>query len=580
MCLVCNPSAAQLIRMGANRRYFLAGAFKLGGASLFGSLSATAGEHRSSSGPADLIFHNGAIRTMAARAPVAQALAVRNARIAAVGSKKAVEALRGPSTQVIDLEGKALLPGFIDPHMHSALSVLDDWLDVTPFTTRTIADALSKIKGLAAAKAPGEWVQAQGIDPSLMPGDAITREALDAAAPANPVFLLESNGHIAYANTRAFESAGVGRDTQDPPQGRYGRSASGELSGRIEEGPAMKPLMAVMPFPDARQAAQDIRRLFDRACAVGCTSLHDAGIGTGGVSDLDVLDGVMAADPPVRYSGFLTSDLMDDWVARGLKPGQGSDRFRLTGIKFWSDGSNQARTGYQREPYLHSKSRGALNYTLEQLTAGAQRAHDLGWQIGIHANGDAAIDVTLSVYKSILARTPRKDHRHRIEHCSMLHADQMSQMKQMGVSPSFLIGHVHYWGKAFRDDIFGPQRSRLYDPCASALKSGLRISLHSDYNVTSIEPLRYIDHAVNRVMRDGGQVLNPAERSSDEQGLRAVTIDAAWQCRVDDIVGSLEPGKYADLVVLDRDPLAVDPAEIGKLKVLETWLEGTRRHQA
>lgn len=170
-----------------------------------------------------------------------------------------------------------------------------------------------------------------------------------------------------------------------------------------------------------------IRQLFSDAAKAGCTGLHDAGIGTGGVTDLKVLNRVMAKNPPIRYSGFLTSDLMDDWVELGLKPGHGDDRFRLTGIKFWSDGSNQAQTGYQRVNYLGSDKRGSLNYTQEQLTKGVQRAHDLGWQVGIHANGDAAIDTTLKVYKTVLANTPRTDHRHRIEHCSVLHGDQIDR---------------------------------------------------------------------------------------------------------------------------------------------------------
>lgn len=450
---------------------------------------------------------------------------------------------------------------------------------MTPFSTRTLAEALSKIGAAASASKPGEWVVAQGIDPSLMPGEPITMKALNAVAADNPVFVLESNGHVAYSNSKGFAAAGVTDATPDPEQGRYDREG-GKLTGRMQESPAMKPFMAAMPVPDEDRYVALIQQLFSDAARAGCTGLHDAGIGTGGVTDLKVLNRVMAKNPPIRYSGFLTSDLMDDWVELGLKPGHGDDRFRLTGIKFWSDGSNQAQTGYQRENYLGSDKRGSLNYTQEQLTKGVQRAHDLGWQVGIHANGDAAIDTTLKVYKTVLANTPRADHRHRIEHCSVLHGDQITQLAELQVSPSFLIGHVYYWGKAFRDNILGPQRADLYDPCRSALAGGLRISLHSDFNVTTIEPLRYIDNAVNRRMRDGGEVLNPEECISVEQALRAVTIDAAWQCRVDDIVGSLEYGKYADMVILDRDPLTIDPARVLELKVMETWLQGERRYAA
>ena len=580
MCIYCSPGGAAVLLARASRRDVLAGALAIGTMSMLGFSSAYAESPKTSSPHAEFIFTHGPIYTMANGAPEARALAVRNGRIVAVGSMDAVAAFRGPDTQVIDLAGRALLPGFVEPHMHSALAVLDSWLDVGPFTTTSIDQALEKIRAEAARSKPGDWVRAQLLDPSLMPGAAVTRQRLDAVAPNNPVFILESNGHIGYVNSAALRLAKVTRDTPNPPQGRFVRDDKGELTGRLEESPSYGPFLKVMPMPDAAQLVGSIRKLFNRASAVGCTSLHDAGIGTGGVHDLDILNAAMRDDPPVRYAGFLTSDRMDGWLERGIKPGTGTDRFRLQGIKFWSDGSNQARTGYQREPYLGSTSRGALNYTAEQLTEGVQRAHDLGGQVGIHANGDAAIDVTLDVYDRVLKRSPRADHRHRIEHCSMLHPEQIQRMASLGLSPSFLIGHVHYWGKALRDNILGAERVRFYDPCASALKGGLRISLHSDYNVTPIEPLRYVDNAVNRTMRDGGGVLNPAERISVAQALRAVTIDAAWQCQMDNLVGSLEPGKYADLVILDRDPFRIPPEEIGKIKVQETWLEGKRRFAA
>lgn len=579
MCIVCNPGAAAFLQA---RREFLAGLAGLGVVALAGAavpLKANAAMPTPAlDGPADRIFHGGPIHTLGSQGKV-QAIAVRQGRVLATGSREAVMLHRGRRTEIIDLRGRSLLPGFIDPHMHSAMAMLSDWLDVTPFSTATLADALSKIGAAARSMKPGEWVVAQGIDPSLMPGVPITMKALDVVAPDNPVFVLESNGHVAYSNSKGFAKAGVTDATPDPEQGRYDRE-DGKLTGRMQESPAMKPFMTVMPIPSEERYTELIHQLFSDATKAGCTSLHDAGIGTGGVGDLEVLKRVMANNPPVRYSGFLTSDLMDDWIRLGIKPGDGDDRFRLTGIKFWSDGSNQAQTGYQRENYLGSNKRGSLNYTEAQLTAGVQRAHDLGWQVGIHANGDAAIDTTLAVYKKVLENTPRADHRHRIEHCSVLHGDQMDLMVDFGVSPSFLIGHVYYWGKAFRDNILGPQRADFYDPCQSALERGLRISLHSDFNVTTIEPLRYIDNAVNRRMRDGGQVLNPKECISVEQALRAVTIDAAWQCRSDDIVGSLERGKYADMVILDRDPLAIDPARINELKVMETWLQGEQRYSA
>jgi predicted amidohydrolase YtcJ len=275
---------------------------------------------------------------------------------------------------------------------------------------------------------------------------------------------------------------------------------------------------------------------------------------------------------------MLVSTHMKKWREMGLRPGVHSPRFTLNGIKAWSDGSNQGGTGYQREPYLGSSNRGALNYRPEEIEQVVREAHEAGWQLGIHANGDAAIDVTLDAFERGTRGAGGHKLRHRIEHCSILHDSQIARMRKLGISPSFLIGHVHFWGRAFRDRLLGPARADRLDPCHSALKAGLRISLHSDYNVTPIDPLRCVQNAVLRDMREGGGVLNPGERISPMQGLRAVTIDAAWQCHLDHLCGSLEPGKAADLVVLEKDPTAVAPDAIQSIKIHSTWLDGQRRY--
>ena len=312
----------------------------------------------------------------------------------------------------------------------------------------------------------------------------------------------------------------------------------------------------------------------------GCTMLVDAGLGAfAGTQELGVLRALAhSGRSPVRLAAMMSSARMDEWLALpDMKPGAGDDWLRLLGFKFWADGSNQGNTGYQRERYLNVDSRGILSLAPEALEDGIRRAHEAGWQVAVHANGDAAIDVTLDSYEAAMRDTPRPDHRHRIEHCSIAWDEQFARMAELGLSPSFLIGHVHYWGRAFRDRIFGPVKAARLDATASALRAGVRFTLHSDYDVTEIGPLRCIANAVTRVMRDGGEVLAPDERIGIEQGLRSMTIDAAWQIRMDHAIGSLEVGKYADLVVLEEDPLAVDPLHLEHIAVRETWVEGIRR---
>jgi predicted amidohydrolase YtcJ len=512
---------------------------------------------------------------MAAARPRAEAIAVSEGKIVAVGSRDELLSRVGRSTRVVDFGDRCLVPGFVDPHVHSAFASLRDWVDVGPFTTPTLEAARERIAQAASQAKPGGWVQAKMLDPSLQLGDPVTLKALDQLTHDRAVFVVESNGHVAYANSLAFELAGVGPDTPDPPQGRYGRDAAGRLTGRIEETPAFAPFISVMPQPTQEQLIEMMSADFQDAIARGCTTVNDAGVGNVfGMGDLSLLDRVVEGGLPLRIGAFLVATLFDEWTAAGLAPGERESGVYITGIKGWADGSNQARTGFMREPYLGTDSRGALNYSPAEIAKVVRRAAEGGWPIGVHANGDAAIDVALDALEQVAAINKSGDLRPRLEHCSILHPEQIARMADLGVSPSFLIGHVHYWGRAFRNRLVGPERALLLDPCASAVEAGLRISLHSDFNVTPMDPLRCISNAVLRDMRDGGDILNARERLTAVQAFRAMTIDAAWQCHLDHVCGSLEVGKSADFVALEQDPFT-EPAEaIAELGIKSTWFRG------
>lgn len=583
MCIACNPGMVAYLRSTASRRDFLKYLGAAAATSAFACSSPGMAFAQQAAVPAgDIIFKNGPILTMNGQSPRAEAVAIRGNRILAVGKLDDVQSAIGSGAEVVDLQGRTLMPGLIDPHMHFVFTAFEDWIDVSPITTPDYATVWSKLqKGVAEAK-PGEWVRAQQFDASITRNAKIpTIAELDALAPNNPFFMQESNGHIAYVNSAAFKAAGISRDTPDPAGARFVKDDAGNLTGRLEEMAAQQEFLGAMPSPTAADMVGRVQRLLDHASSVGCTMLHDCGIGImAGAQDLKILDAVLGeGKAPVRYRGMLVSTIMDEWEKEGIKPGRGNDLFRVDGIKAWADGSNQAQTGYQRENYLGTDERGALNYSLEQVTAVIRRANAGGWQVGVHANGDAAIDMVLDAYEAVLGQTSNSDLRHRIEHCSVFHPEQIARMKAMGVSPSFLIGHVRWWGKAFRDRLLGPERARFYDPCASALAAGLKISLHSDWNVTPIEPLRYVEDAVTRVMNEGGEVFFPEECIPVDAALRAVTIDAAWQCHMEDQIGSLETGKFADFAILEQDPTAPD-VKISKIKVSETWMDGTKRYSA
>ncbi|MGB3184834.1 MAG: amidohydrolase [Ornithinimicrobium sp.] len=534
--------------------------------------------------PADVVMTGGAIRTMNEAQPQVEAVAIRGGRIVAAGSRANVEGLQGPGTESVDLDGRTLLPGFIDPHMHTNMVQFADWTDVSPMATPT-TDAVCEALRQASATSTG-WVLARQFDPTITAGEPqLDRALLDRLVPDRPLLVMEGNTHVAYVNSAALAAAGVDRGTPDPPAGRYVRDGNGELTGRLEEAPAFMAFGAGMPIVTGEALAARIRDLLWHAASQGATMLHDCGIGSmAGPADLEGLQLACDADSPVRCRGMLVSSDYDTWVQMGLRPGFGDVRgdglFRIDGMKAWSDGSSQTRTAFQRDPYLGTDSRGALNYSAGELADTVQRAHRDGWQVGVHANGDAAIDVTLAAYTAALQADPKPDHRHRIEHCSVLRPEQIEAMVALGLSPSFLIGHIRWWGRAFQRRIIGPERMRFYDPCASALRAGLRISLHSDWRVTPLEPLRYVEDAVTRIMVENGEMLNVDEQIGVEAALRAVTIDAAWQCRADDLTGSIEVGKSADLVILEQDPLTVEPTELSSIAISQTRLAGALKFSA
>jgi predicted amidohydrolase YtcJ len=534
-------------------------------------------------GAADTIFWGGPIVTMAGPGAVVEALAVREGRIVAVGDRATVRGLQGPETTLIDLDGRAALPGFVEPHLHIGTSaVFATWIDITPFTTATYEEALQKLRAAVAAAKPGEWVTAFGYDGSLMNGPvSMTRDDLDAIAPNNPLFVLHISEHNGFLNSLALKATNLSDATPDPPQGRYLRDASGRLLGVAQEVTALGPIIKAMPHPSPAEFLRLATAYLRGAAAAGCTTVNDAGVGLmTGVQDGAVY-AALAEQPgaPVRISGFAIGSLVDEWAkAPGVGPGQGSERFHWAAMKYWADGSTQGGTAALQQPYLNAPNdtTNYLNYTRDDLLANVQRAHGLGWQVAIHCNGDAAVEQALDVYETVLGEAPRADHRHRVEHCTIASDAQLERMHRLGVTPSFLMNHVYYWGRVLRDDLLGPARAERLDPAGTAVRLAMPFSLHCDAATTPVAPLSYVQTAVTRLMRDGDAVLGPEQRVSVEEALKAVTSYPAWQLRLDHLVGTLEVGKRADLALLERDPRTADPTTIRSIRVLETWVDGQR----
>lgn len=532
----------------------------------------------------------GTIATGNPAAPLAEAMAISGGAIIGIGALKDVEGLVGPSTNTVKPEG-VVVPGLIEPHMHIWTSLLNlTWTDVSHEVCATFDDVVATLKDAAAKTPAGQYVLGKLFDPSLFPGEPdLTRDILDQIAPNNPVVVMNASMHYLYVNSAAFQLAGINDQTVDPVGGTFKR-VDGKLTGVVGEAPAMMMMMATFPKPTAQQVAAGITEILTECSRQGVTSLREAATGSlAGVSEFATLHQLNAAKRlPVRVStaqfaimpGKATpADVAAAWKEAGVTPFSGDEMVRADAWKVVTDGSNQGRSGYFFQPYKGEDNGGHANWTPETIRGALKAGLDDGWQIMVHTNGDAAVEMALEAMEDILPGYGTNDLRHRFEHVSFTTDDQLARLAKAGISPSFLMNHVFYWGAAFRDTLLGAERANHLDRVASAYKAGLRPSLHSDYNVSKVHPLQSARTAVLREMQADGKVLNPAECASVEQAMTAITTGAAWQIHADDR-GSLEVGKRADYAVLDSNPWTADPASWDKIVVNETYIDGTLAFQA
>ena len=534
---------------------------------------------------ADLLV-TGSLITMDESRPRAEAMAISQGRILAVGSRSDLESFVGPATKTLAHPSGVIMPGLVEPHVHLVSSALVfDGVDCSPYANKTLDAVLAALKAAAAKTPAGQAVVGQLYDPSLLPGQPdLTADLLDQISTSVPIVVMNASQHFFYVNSAAYAAVGVTAETPNPPGGDYG-ARNGKLTGIVSESGAMIPFMKVLPSLTPEVIAKAITGIAAMAARQGITYTHEAATGAiAGSKEVDLMHQVFAqAGFPIRGSMSLWGESLGAFTAAGIVPGSGDDRLRSQTIKWVSDGSNQGYTGYMRDNYLGRDTRGVANFTPEQLQAHFAETVAAGWPIMCHANGDAALDMVTAAFAAT-AKLPAWDagKRHRIEHCSLLHDEHIATMAALGVSPSFLMNHVRLWGKVMRDEILGPDRANLLDRYASVIKAGIRGSFHCDFSVSPLGPLNYIATAAARTMADGGEVLNPAERVSVAQALKGSTIDAAWMCHADALVGSLEAGKAADFVFLGDDPLAheSDPDAVREIAVQATYSDGVQVHSA
>ncbi len=538
--------------------------------------------------PAQTIYTGGDILTMEGATPrYAQALAVRDGRIVRVGSRSDVMTLKGAQTQVVELRGRTLIPGFVDSHSHLsdyAGSLEQGNLNPPPIgKVERIADIITEMKALKARlNAPaGTLLVGSGYDQDLLAEKRHPTAAdLDAAFPDEPVVLRHASGHMLVANTAAMKSVGISAATPDPEGGTILRKpGSKEPEGLMQE----MAMQAFMPMLTAPRPIEKEFELLKRA------QQHYAQFGVTTAADhLIMEDRLPVMEEAIRNKQFFIDVVAapafiyaNKVVGTGrIRWGEYDNHLKWGGLKIAVDGSPQGKTAFVSQTYLtpvpgcEKDCKGFPNLNQKQVDGLLQLAYKNGVQIYSHANGDAAVDMMIRGHEQAVAAVggPKKDHRTLIIHSQIIRPDQLDAYKRLGLLPTFFSAHTHYWGDVHLANL-GAQRAGFISPLASANRKGVIHGNHTDTIVTPIDQMALLWTAVNRVSRTG-QVVGASERVSPYQGLKAQTANGAYLYFEEKTKGTLSPGKLADLVILDRNPLKVPPASIRDIKVLETIKEG------
>ena len=533
---------------------------------------------------ADLILRGGTIRPLPG-APVSSALAIKGGKVFAIADESTLSGLKTGDTKVIDLAGRTLLPGLIDPHCHTLLaSLIFELLDDVGYAKYPTREKLvAHLKQVAASTPKGQWIVGCNFDNLLQGGD-FTRTELDAISTDDPIFVWYTNGHDACVNSEALKIAGIPGDVGDlPGGGHFGRGADGKLNGLVyEESAMLKFAVHFLGKVTPELAAKAVTHYSRHMGSVGNTMLHEPGtIRSDWIEPFAKLSNTLAC----RTSASVMFDDMKGltpWRSLGLGPKGATvadSLFSLYGVKIVGDGSNQTETGAQTKPYLNSTSKGSPNFDAALMKQMVAEVKAFGLPVQIHCNGDYTIDIALDAIEA--AYSGSTDYGvNRIEHSTMARPDQILRMKKLNVQPSFLMNHVRLYGAAYRDQIFGPERAAFMDPAGACVKAGLPFTLHTDGPCSPPGPLALVSTAVTRRCIIDNSVIGPDQGVSLDDAFRAVTIDAARQIGQGDRLGSLEKGKEADFTILESDPYKMSPDAIANIKVGETWVAGERKFAA
>jgi len=534
----------------------------------------------------ELFLVNGSVHTQDPTCPHATAVAIRAGRLWAVGGDEEIRAMAGPGARVIDLEGRLVLPGLTDAHFHYY-----DWALGRRRLPLAVATSLSDLRERVARRAsetpPGHWILGQGWNETRWPDPRMpTRADLDDVAPAHPAILWRNDMHLAVANSRALQKAGITSDTPDPPEGIIDRDESGQPTGVLRE-LAINMVSDVIPPPTEEETVAGLRDGFAVLHRLGLTGVHDYRImgGADGPPAFRALQRLQAAgELALRLWMHIPGERLSEAIGLGLRTGFGDDYLRVGHVKLFADGGQGARTAWMLEPYEDTGYCGMPLMPMEEIAETVRRADQAGLSVAIHAIGDRANRELVSVFEQVLngERAAAMESRptappvapHRIEHVQMIRPDDIIRLARLGVVASVQPIHV-------TDDIpmieqSVGSRSRFAYPFRDMLDAGVTMALGSDCPVADPNPLWSIHAAVTRQRRDGTPPGGwyPQQRMTVAETVWGYTMGAALVSGREAELGSITPGKMADLAVLDRDIFAIEPMEIAQTQVVMTVFDG------
>lgn len=512
---------------------------------------------------ADLVLMDGNVLTMDLSQPSAEAIAVKKDRIAKVGTNKEISPWIGKTTKLINLQGRTVVPGLTDSHIHVGdFGKFLMWIDLKD--VNSVEEMQRRIRERAQKIPEGRWIIGSGWDQARFAEKRYpNRRDLDEASPDNPVILYHQCGRVCVVNSKALELAGVTKETKSPSGGKIEKDAeTGEPTGILRE-KATDLVWRTTPEPSEEEIMEGASLACKKIVEAGVTSIHWIVTSS---TEISVIQRLRAENRlPLRVYIIAPANLLDQTNSSG----SGDNKDRNLGVKVFVDGSLAAHTAALREPYSDDpESKGQLLYSQQELDALVARVHKANFRLVMHAMGDQAIDMALTAVEKALVEEPRKDHRYRLEHASVLNKELIQRIKELGmmvsVQPKCVISEFSVWSAV---DRLGSERARWLYPLKTLIKEGISVVGGSDCPMEPLSPLQGIQAAVTRE-------FFPEERITVDEALRMYTVNAAYASFEETVKGSIEEAKLADLTVLSGDPTAVPPSKIGDIKVSMTVVGG------